>query len=44
MSSGEHPFSGPGGSTADEPLAPPGASAEDEAHAAKIANRLTSAA
>jgi hypothetical protein len=40
MSSGEHPFSGPGGGSADEPLASTGATAEDEAQTAKIANRF----
>ncbi len=40
MSSGEHPFSGPGASGGDEPLASTGASAQDEARAAKVANRF----
>jgi len=40
MSSGEHPFSGPGASSGEEPLASTGASAEDEARTAKIANRF----
>ncbi|MDQ6729547.1 MAG: hypothetical protein M3022_04420 [Actinomycetota bacterium] len=40
MSSGEHPFSGPGASGGEEPLASTGASAEDEARTAKIANRF----
>ncbi len=40
MSSSEHPFSGPGASSADEPVAPTGATAEDEAQAARVANRF----
>lgn len=40
MSSGEHPFSGPGGSGAGEPMASTGATPEDEIQAAKIANRF----
>jgi hypothetical protein len=40
MSSGDHPFSGPGASGADKSLAPTGASAEDEARTARIANRF----
>jgi len=40
MSSGEHPFSGPGASSDQEPLASTGASTEDEARAAKVANRF----
>ncbi|MEO8966738.1 MAG: hypothetical protein ABI355_04065 [Solirubrobacteraceae bacterium] len=40
MSSGEHPFSGPGASSDEEPLASTGASTEDEARTAKIANRF----
>lgn len=40
MSSGEHPFSGPGARSAGEPSAPSRPSAEDEAQAAKVANRF----
>ncbi len=40
MSSGEHPFSGPGAGGGEEPLASTGASAEDEARAARVANRF----
>ena len=40
MSSGEHPFSGPGGSGSGEPTASTGATTEDEVRAAKVANRF----
>jgi len=40
MSSGEHPFSGPGASSGEQSLASTGATTEDEAHAAKVANRF----
>ncbi len=40
MSSGEHPFSGPGAGSGEEPLASTGASTEEEARTAKIANRF----
>ncbi len=40
MSSGEHPFSGPGASSDEEPLASTGATTEDEAQAARVANRF----
>ena len=40
MSSGEHPFSGPGGRGPDQPQAPTGASEEEELQATRIANRF----